>query len=134
MKKIVTLTENDIAKLVQEAVQEISLKTLKSVDREGILASLDKTKEAARIIDNELRYFGKGYANPKSNNMYTAALNGIEAVKAYLNYKAEQVGYLDDVAGSASYMRNDDNDGPITRDEYADADRMTANRNLNKTI
>lgn len=128
MKKILTLTERDILGIVSEAVREVSLSTVKSA-----AGKYDSdVEDAIRTIEDELARYGYGYSG--GNAMHSAAVKGLGAVKAYFQRKQAQSGYMSDVAYSASSMRDGDDGGQITRDEYRDADDSRARASLASSI
>ena len=128
MKKILTLTENDIVGMVSEAVREVSLSTVKSA-----AGKYDSdVEDAIRTIEGELERYGSGYSG--GNAMHSAAVEGLAAVKAYFQRKQAQSGYMSDVAYSASSMRDGDDSGQITSDEYRDADDSRARASLASSI
>lgn len=129
MKKIVTLTENDVKKMIYEAVQEISYGTLMNASQMGL--DTERVEKALRVIESQLEDSASGYENAEANKYYQAALNGVEAIRTYFQRKRGQADWIGNVTDSARMMRNnDENDGQITRAEYVDAEDTRARRSI----
>jgi hypothetical protein len=136
MKKIVTLTGNDVKRMIYEAVQEISYGTLMNASQMGL--DTERVEKALRVIESQLDDSASGYENAEANKYYQAALNGVEAIRTYFQRKQKQTEYFNDVFDSARSMRNNEDDyednRPITQAEYQDADDDRARRAFIKDL
>lgn len=128
MKKVVTLTGNDVKKMIYEAVQEIAFNTVMNASQMGL--ETDRVEKALKDIESQLEDSASGYENAEANKYYQAALNGVEAIRTYFQRKQKQNEYFNDVFDSARLMRNNEDDyeddRPITQAEYQDADDTRA--------
>lgn len=129
MQKIVKLTENDVQRMIYEAVQEISYGTLMNASQMGL--DTERVEKALRDIESQLEDSASGYENAEANKYYQAALNGVEAIRTYFQRKRGQADWIGNVTDSARMMRNnDEDDGQITRAEYVDAEDTRARRSI----
>ena len=134
MKKVIKINENDLGHIINEVMDEISLKTLQdSAGKYGY--SFDKfytedeeVEEAIKTLQNSLDMFKEDNPNPEANAMLQKAYEGLGNIKAYFERKFAQGKNLKDTRDVASYMRRkefgddydgyEEHNGQITPDEY----------------
>lgn len=134
MKKVIKINESDLGRIINEVMDEISLKTLQdSAGKYGY--SFDEfytedgeVEEAIKTLQNSLDMFKEDNPNPGANAMLQKAYEGLGYIKAYFERKFAQGRNLEDTRDAASYMRRkefgddydeyEEHNGQITPEEY----------------
>lgn len=134
MKKLIKINESDLGHIINEVMDEISLKTLQnSAGKYGY--SFDKfytedpeVEDAIKALQNSLDIFKEDNPNPEANAMLQKAYEGLGNIKAYFERKLAQGKNLEDTRNAVNYMRRkefgddydnyEEHNGQITPDEY----------------
>lgn len=130
MKRI-QLDENILTKVINEVFNEISMGTIHDLANKNpygysneFFTSDKDLEKAIEYISNSLEQYKEGYQNPEANQMFQAAVNGLESIKTYFAKKFKQgenmgdtLDYVSVLRGNPEYDEEGYND-PITNDEY----------------
>ena len=134
MKKVIKINESDLGHIINEVMDEISLKTLQNAagkygySFDEFYTEDREVEEAIKTLQNNLDMFKEDNPNPEANAMLQKAYEGLGYIKAYFERKFAQGRNLEDTRDAASYMRRkefgddyddyEEHNGQITPEEY----------------